>query len=255
MEAGIIAICAFLASVLTFFSGFGIGTFLMPVVAIFFPLPVAIGLTAIVHCFHGLLRMGMLWKSIHWKVALRFGFPSLASAVLGAWMLDLLAKAAPVKKYTFLAFSGEISLLKIIIGSILIAIVTLHTFAQKNPVVIKNLMIGGILSGFLGGLSGHQGAVRSMFLIHSHLNKKAFIGTNAAIGLAVDIVRLVVYAAAFRSLALTIDRTLLGMAVGASLAGVLVGFALLKNVTLVFISWLITVLVYMLGFLLILGLI
>ncbi len=49
--AGIIIICivAFLTSILTFFSGFGLGTILMPVFALFFPVEVAIALTSVVH--------------------------------------------------------------------------------------------------------------------------------------------------------------------------------------------------------------
>jgi len=49
VEYVIICLAAFLASALTFFSGFGLGTILMPVFALFFPVEVAIGLTAIVH--------------------------------------------------------------------------------------------------------------------------------------------------------------------------------------------------------------
>jgi hypothetical protein len=40
-----------LASALTLFSGFGLGTLLMPVVALFFPLDLAIAMTAMVHLF------------------------------------------------------------------------------------------------------------------------------------------------------------------------------------------------------------
>ncbi|MDP3981751.1 MAG: sulfite exporter TauE/SafE family protein, partial [Chlamydiota bacterium] len=44
-----ICIVALIASGLTLFLGFGLGTILTPVFAIFFPVPVAIGATAIVH--------------------------------------------------------------------------------------------------------------------------------------------------------------------------------------------------------------
>ena len=49
MEIVIISIVALFASLLTFFSGFGLGTILMPVFAIFFPVEIAIALTGIVH--------------------------------------------------------------------------------------------------------------------------------------------------------------------------------------------------------------
>ena len=46
MEYVVIPAAAFSASVLSFYSGFGLGTLLMPVLAIFFPLPAAIATPA-----------------------------------------------------------------------------------------------------------------------------------------------------------------------------------------------------------------
>ena len=54
MEFLIIAIVACGASLLTFFSGFGLGTILTPVFIFFFPLDVAIALTGIVHFLNNL---------------------------------------------------------------------------------------------------------------------------------------------------------------------------------------------------------
>ncbi|MEZ4804275.1 MAG: hypothetical protein R2852_01970 [Bacteroidia bacterium] len=53
--------------------------------------------------------------------------------------------------------------------------------------------IGGLISGFFGGLSGNQGALRSMFLLKSGLNKEAYIATGILIAFAVDITRLSVF--------------------------------------------------------------
>ena len=49
MDIVIISLVALIASALTLFSGFGLGTLLMPAVALFFPLEIAITITAIVH--------------------------------------------------------------------------------------------------------------------------------------------------------------------------------------------------------------
>jgi acyl-CoA reductase-like NAD-dependent aldehyde dehydrogenase len=40
------------------------------------------------------------------------------------------------------------------------------------------LPVGGLLSGFFGGLSGHQGALRSVFLLRAGLTKESFIATG-----------------------------------------------------------------------------
>jgi len=47
MELVLIGLAALLTSGLTLFSGFGLGTILMPVFALFFPLPLAIAATAV----------------------------------------------------------------------------------------------------------------------------------------------------------------------------------------------------------------
>jgi hypothetical protein len=61
----------------------------------------------------------------------------------------------------------------------------------------RYLALGGLLSGFFGGLSGHQGALRSAFLLKVGITTEAFVGTNAVIGFMVDVARLTIYAAVF----------------------------------------------------------
>ena len=53
----IISMTAFLAAVLTFFSGFGLGTLLAPVMMLFFPAEVAIAMTGIVHLINNILKL------------------------------------------------------------------------------------------------------------------------------------------------------------------------------------------------------
>jgi hypothetical protein len=135
----------------------------------------------------------------------------------------------------------------------LILFATMEMF--PNKIRIKNLMLGGVLSGFFGGLSGNQGAIRSAFLIQTHLGKEAFIGTNAFIGAVVDLFRIVIYSWSFGQLLVHIDKTLLGTALGGALAGIVLGMTLLKKVTIGFIQRVIVALLYFLGTLLVLGII
>ncbi len=55
--------------------------------------------------------------------------------------------------------------------------------------------MGGALSGFFGGLSGQQGALRAAFLVRSGLDRDAFLGTSVVCAVLVDVARLAVYAA------------------------------------------------------------
>ncbi len=64
----------------------------------------------------------------------------------------------------------------------------------------KYLPLGGIMSGFFGGLSGHQGALRSAFLVRSGLSKDSLLGTGVVIACLVDMTRLLVYGVALPSI-------------------------------------------------------
>jgi hypothetical protein len=253
-EYALIGICAFFASLVSFYSGFGLGTILMPILAFFFPLPVAIVFTAVVHLIHNLLRTSVLWKKIHWKIFLRFGLAAMAASIPGALLLKELSSFEPIKKYTIFTIPAELSVLNMAIGLLLILFATLEAFPHRT-VQMKNLAAGGIISGFFGGLSGNQGAFRSVFLVHANLNKEAFIATSALISSLVDLVRLLIYLISFNSLLQTADKSFLGSAIGGALAGVVLGALLLPKVTLGLIKNLIIFLLYLLGSLLAAGII
>jgi uncharacterized protein len=73
--------------------------------------------------------------------------------------------------------------LKLIIGALIVLFVILElspTFA-KTALDRKWLPLGGVISGFFGGLSGHQGAFRSMFLIKAGLEKETFVATGVVL--------------------------------------------------------------------------
>ena len=93
------------------------------------------------------------------------------------------------------------------------------------------------LSGFFGGLSGHQGALRAAFLARANLSKEAFIGTGVISAVAVDLARLFVYAIAMRTSHFgDITREgrwgLVVAASAAALAGSLLGARLINKVTI-----------------------
>ena len=51
----------------------------------------------------------------------------------------------------------------------------------------RYLPLGGALSGFFGGLSGMQGALRSAFLVRANLSKEAFIATGVVVAALIDV--------------------------------------------------------------------
>ena len=101
----------------------------------------------------------------------------------------------------------------------------------KIAVEKKYLPLGGFLSGFFGGLSGHQGAWRSVFLLKSGLSKESFIATGVVITLMVDIPRIIVYSARLPLLQHD-GLSILAAAILAAFSGAYLGNRLLKKVTL-----------------------
>jgi uncharacterized membrane protein YfcA len=111
----------------------------------------------------------------------------------------------------------------------------------------NKLVLGGVLSGFFGGLSGHQGALRSAFLIRSGLSKEAFIATGIVIACMIDISRLGVYSTRFLKSGLQENLTLVIAATLAAFAGAFLGSRLLAKVTLSTIQMIVTVMLIVLS--------
>jgi uncharacterized membrane protein YfcA len=202
MQTLLICITALLAAVLTLFSGFGLGTILMPVLACFFPLEEAIAMTAVAHFLNNILKLMLLGRYADKHVVLKFGLPALLSAFLGAWVLRSLVDQAPVASYHLFDHEFHITPLKLTIAMLLAAFALLESNDKSSVVSFdrKYLPIGGFMSGFFGGLSGHQGALRSAFLIKSGLTKESFLGSGVVIACLVDLARIAVYGVSFPSL-------------------------------------------------------
>src|SRR5688572_13629501 len=126
METFLIAFTAFVASCLTLFSGFGLGTLLMPVVALFFPVDVAIGITAIVHFSNNLFKMALMGKHADKGTIIRFGLPAIVASIVGALLLGWLSEMRPLMEYTLQGRSFQIMPVKLIIGVIILVIVPLE---------------------------------------------------------------------------------------------------------------------------------
>ena len=237
MEIAVICLAAFFTAVLTFFSGFGLGTILTPVFAIFFPIDIAIALTGVVHFSNNLFKIALVGKNTDKGVLLRFGIPAILASFAGAWLL-LKITVLP----TLLQYELIIALLLIVFS-----ILEISPSFQKVQFGKDKLVWGGILSGFFGGLSGIQGAIRSAFLIKSGLSKEAYIATGVVIACLVDFTRLSVYASRFTSANLHENLTLLISATLSAIAGAYFGKRLLKKVTLRRIQLIVAVMLFLIS--------
>ncbi len=242
MEYVIVSLVALFASGLTMFSGFGLGTLLLPAFALFLPLDLAVAATALVHGANSLLKGALLWRLADRHVVLKFGLPAIGAALVGAWLLGRLSSDLILVQYEWLGRAAVITPLKLVMAALMLvfAVLELHPALTRLEFDRRFLPLGGVLSGFFGGLSGHQGALRSAFLAKSGLSAQAFVGTNAVIGLLVDLSRLAVYAAlltggTFHAVGAR-ERWLIVAGALAAFVGVVLGKRLLKKVTMQLVS-------------------
>ncbi len=256
MEYIIVGITALGASALTLYSGFGLGTLLLPAFSLFFPVDLAVAMTAIVHLLNNLFKFLLLGRHTHRKTLIAFGLPAILAALLGAWMLTWLTTLPPIGALDVLERSFSITIEKVVIGSLMIVFAVVEWMNSSRMLMReRHWVAGGLISGFIGGLSGHQGAVRSAFLVHSGLSKEAFIATGVAIACLVDIGRLSVYGFHFAAHGLEEHMALIACATGLAFAGAYGGSRLLHKVTLRHIQGIVAVMLMGIGGLLIVGII
>jgi len=234
MSYVVVCTVAFLASGLTFFSGFGLGTLLLPAFALFFAIDLAVALTAVVHFLNGVFKLFLVWRHIDWAVVRRFGITAIAGALAGAWCLLHLAGAAPIASYSFLGRAVEIAPAKAVVGALLLV----FAFAEVWPgfrrlsFAPRHLPWGGLASGFFGGLSGTQGALRAAFLVRAGLSKEAYVATGAAVAFLIDVSRLSVYAELIFRHRAELDYPMVAGAVACAWLGATLGNRLLRKATL-----------------------
>jgi len=251
----IICILALLGSLLTFFSGFGLGTILVPVFAIFFPIDLSIVLTAIVHFLNNIFKLLLVGKNANQKIVFKFGIPALIAAIAGAYLLSLLNDINPLYSYVVGNKTFYITPIKLLIAFLLFTFSLLEIFPKLINFEFNAKLIpwGGVLSGFFGGLSGHQGALRTAFLSRAGLTKEAFIATGVTVAILVDVSRLTIYAGKILDNSNTIDYTLMISATSCAFAGAFIGNKVLKKITLKTMHALIGIMLMLFSILLALG--
>jgi len=172
--------CAFGAEVIGTMAGFGAATILTPIAMVFMDVKTAIALVACFHLFGNASRLFFFGRYVHAKTWAQFGLTGVLCSLLGAALTAHLP--SEIIKCIFGLF-----LLVYVGGSVSLPE---HVRLPHTP---WTLVGGGAASGFIAGLIGTGGAIRSACLLAFGLPRDVYIGTSAAIALVVDATRLPVY--------------------------------------------------------------
>lgn len=234
MEIIVVSLAALFASALSLFSGFGLGTLLMPVVAIFFSVEIAITITAMVHLANNLFKGALLGRGVDPAVLIRFGVPAVLCAFLGALTLGWLSEMTPLLEYVAFDRQMQVSPVTLTVGLLILAFIVLELSPRFSAITLgrKCLPYGGAISGFFGGLSGHQGAFRSMFLLKVGLSKDQFVATGIMLAIMVDMSRMLVYGWGITSRYGKLEWQLVIAASISAFIGAYFGAKLLKKLTI-----------------------
>lgn len=135
-----LAVCfvAFFASALTFFSGFGLRTLLLPAFAVFVPVELAVAMTGVVHILNGIFKLGPVGRLADRSVVLRFGLPAIGSAVLGTMALARLARLPAHKSYMLAGELYSIEPVQLTLGVLLLVFAGLEFSTGFRRVAISS---------------------------------------------------------------------------------------------------------------------
>jgi len=156
-------------------AGFGTSTVMIPLMALFVPIPIALLFVGIIHLFGDAWKVLLFKRGLDWKLILGFGLAGIAASFLGA-SLSLHAQALPLKR---------------VLGAFLILYV-LYLITKREwalPKTYSTAVCGGLLSGLFAGFFGVGGAVRGASLMAFNLPKEVYIFTSGLIALFIDVTR------------------------------------------------------------------
>ena len=173
----LVALAAFVAGAIASVAGFGIGSILTPLLATHLGMKLAVAAVSIPHVLATALRFWMLRHKVDRQVLISFGITSAIGGLAGAIA------------HTF--FGGRV--LTVLLAALMIFTGITGLLRFEFRFHGAKAYGAGALSGFLGGLVGNQGGIRSGAMLGFDLSKEAFVATSTAVGLIVDGARMPVY--------------------------------------------------------------
>jgi uncharacterized membrane protein YfcA len=174
-----VAVAAIVAGIVAAVSGFGIGSLLTPVLALHVDTRLAIAAVSVPHLVGTAQRFFRMRANIDRRLLLQFGITSAVGGLAGALL------------HSRVRNSG----LDIVFGFLLLFTATaeLTGWMRKVRWGRSTGPMAGLISGFLGGLVGNQGSIRTAGLLAYDVSPTAFVATATTVALIVDGARMPVY--------------------------------------------------------------
>lgn len=196
-------------------AGFGIGSFLTPVLAFSMPMQVAVAVVSVPHAVATAVRLWILRDSIDRELLKGFGLASAAGSLVGAATGSALGTQG----------------LTLVLGLLLVfvGLIGLRPSGKSWTIPSRFAMVGGFVSGIFGGWVGNQGGVRTATMLGLEVQKSAFVATATASALLVDLARLPVYVVMYAD-ALRESGRWIGLSTMGVLLGTWLGLSILRQI-------------------------
>lgn len=221
---------------------------------IYFPPVTAIGITAVVHFLNNLTKIGLLFKHVNWQILIRFAIPAIIGSLIGAWLLFDIEKLI-MYSYTYNNTLYTVTLVKGLLALVMIGFTLFELLGSEKSLPSSWVIPGGLITGFFGGLTGHQGALRSVFLLQVKLTKEMFLATGVAIACLIDITRLGIYSGKMRMETFQLNFNIMLVAVLSATGGAILGKYLLNKITFKLVRMMVSVFILLFSLVLLTGII
>lgn len=176
----LIGVVVFVASLVDVFSGFGTSTVMVPVMLLFFPLPLTLLFVGVMHWFSDIWKMLFFRPNIRpWKLILWFAVPGIIASYIGANISVTVSEEVLLR----------------ILGGFLLAYVLFILWKPEWKLPVSNLTVsaGGLTSGLAAGTFGVGGVIRGALLSASNLPKEVYFFISGAMGLMINSTRIAGY--------------------------------------------------------------
>lgn len=167
------------ASIVSAVFGFGTAMFVLAAGSLILPVKECIALATILFTGNTLMKSGLYWREINWRLTAIMSLVSLPFAFIGAQIMAV----APV------------DLLQTLLAVLTLIYVALHLRGPMPHVALSRPLVYGAsgLYGFFSGLIGTGNLIKAIFLQRAGFEKQAFVGVMAATSVLANLGKLVSY--------------------------------------------------------------